>query len=162
MKQKGLIGIVGGGLGLLGIAVAQASPFFVETVPMAMPAAQKAVVAALTSHHFKVVMKLDILHLIASKQKMLHIPHFNKPGFTDVRALVFCNPFLFSGLLNHSWKTASACPLDVTLYSKAAKTTVVFAKRSVYTRGTASRAVGRKIDRMVIGGLKAIPGSHRR
>ncbi len=160
MNRKRLIGVVGGGLGLLGIAVAQASAFFVETVPMAMPAAQKAVIRALSSHHFKVVMKLDILHLIAAKQKILHVPDFNKPGFTDVRALVFCNPFLFSGLLNHAWKAASVCPLNVTLYSKAAKTTVVFPKRSVYTRSTAARAVGRKIDRMVIDTLRTIPGSH--
>lgn len=160
MNRKGLITALSGGLGLLGIAAAQASAFFVESVPMAMPAAQKAVMQALGSHHFKVVMKLDILHLIAAKQKMLHVPNFDKPGFSDVRALVFCNPFLFSGLLNHAWTTASICPLSVTLYSKASKTTVVFPKRSVYTKATGARAVGRKIDDMVITSLRAIPGSH--
>lgn len=161
MDRKGLRnGFVAAGLSLLGVAAAWASPFFVETLPVAMPAAQKAVDRALVRHHFKVVMTIDILHRIEAKQKILHIPHFNRPGFTDVRALVFCNPVLFSGLLNHAWKAASVCPLNVTLYSKGAKTTIVFPKRAPYTRATRARAVGRRIDRMVIQSLKSIPGGH--
>ncbi len=162
MKNGLLIKSLGLTAGILAAfaGTAQAASIYVETIPASMPVAQKEVRAALTHHHFKVVMNIDILRKIDAKQKMLHIPNFNKPGYSDVRALVFCNPFLFSGLLNGDSKTASVCPLNLTLYSKGKVTTVAYAERSAYTKGTGAQAVGEKIDHMVIGSLKSIPGSH--
>ncbi len=162
MKNVLLMKSLGLAAGLLAASagMAQAGSIYVETIPASMPVAQKEVRAALTHHHFKVVMNIDILRKIKAKQKILHIPDFNKAGYSDVRAMVFCNPVLFSGLLNGDPETASVCPLNLTMYSKGKVTTVAYAERSAYTHGTGAQAVGEKIDHMVIGSLKSIPGSH--
>ncbi len=141
-------------------AWASDSSFYTVTIPANMMTAQKEVLQALGRGHFKVVMNLDILRRIKAKQKFLHIPQLNKGDYSDARAIVFCNPFLFSALLNSDWKTASVCPLNLTLLSKGNMTTVIFPERSAYTHATKANLVGMKIDKMVISSLKTIPGSH--
>ncbi|WP_348550622.1 hypothetical protein [Acidithiobacillus sp.] len=142
-----------------GTALASDSSFYTETISAPMATAQKEVVNALSRGHFKVVMNLDILKRIEAKQKVLHIPNLNQGGYADARAIVFCNPFLFSSLLNSDWKASSVCPLNLTLLSKGSSTTVIFPKRTAYTHSTKASSVGMKMDKMVIASLKAIPES---
>ncbi|MEY2343348.1 hypothetical protein AB4090_14815 [Acidithiobacillus sp. IBUN Pt1247-S3] len=144
----------------IGTALASDASFYTETIPAPMASAQKEVVQALSHGHFKVVMNLDILKRIEAKQKVLHIPNLNQGGYADARAIVFCNPFLFSALLNSNWQASSVCPLNLTLLSKGSDTTVIFPRRAIYTHATKASLVGMKIDKMVISSLQTIPGSH--
>ena len=141
------------------LGAAHAASVFTETLQAPMPVAQKEVRSALQSHHMKVVMSIDILKKIKAKQKVLHMADFNKPGFSDVRAFVFCNPVLFNQLLDSNWKDAAVCPLTVTLFSKGDVTHVAFAERAAYTAGGPAQQAGERVDKLVISSLKSIPGS---
>lgn len=141
------------------LGVASAASVFTETLKVPMPQAQKEVRSALQSHHMKVVMTIDILKKIKAKQKVLHMANFNQPGFSDVRAMVFCNPVLFNQLLDSDWKDAAVCPLTLTLFSKDNVTHVAFAERSAYTAGGPAQDAGQRVDKLVISSLKSIPGS---
>ena len=137
--------------------VAVGADLYVETVNAPIKQVAPELTQALAAHHFKVVMHLDILKRIEAKEKALHIPHLNKGKFTDVQAFVFCNPMFFSQLLNSDWKSASLCPLSLTVYGKDGSTTIVYPERTAYAQSTPANATAQHIDSAVISALKSIP-----
>ncbi|WP_308387977.1 DUF302 domain-containing protein [Acidithiobacillus sp. AMEEHan] len=138
---------------------ASAANFYVETVPAPISRVAPEVAQALATHHFKVVLHLDILKRIEAKEKVLHLPDLNRGKFTDVQAFVFCNPIFFSRLLNSHWKSASVCPLDLTVYGKDGSTTIVYPERTAYTQNTPANETAKQIDTAVVSALKSIPGA---
>ncbi|MCE5361354.1 MAG: DUF302 domain-containing protein [Acidithiobacillus sp.] len=138
-------------------SVANAADMYVETIAAPINQVAPELTHALATHHFKVVTHLDILKRIEAKEKVLHIPHLNKGQFTDVQAFVFCNPMFFSQLLNSNWKSASLCPLNLTVYGKGGFTTIVYPERVAYAQKTPANGTARRIDSAVIAALKSIP-----
>ena len=84
------------GLCSFGIGIAAAGPMYVESVAAPISKVMPELQKTLGQHHFKVVLHLDILKMIKAKQHILHISNLDKPGFSDVQSVVFCNPFFFS------------------------------------------------------------------
>ncbi|MBU2764304.1 DUF302 domain-containing protein [Acidithiobacillus caldus] len=138
-------------------SVAGATDEYVETIAAPISQVAPELARALSTHHFKVVMHLDILKRIEAKEKVLHIPDLNKDRFTDVQAFVFCNPMFFSQLLNSDWKYAALCPLNLTVYGKGASTVIVYPERIAYAQKTPANRTAQRIDSAVIAALKSIP-----
>ena len=138
-------------------SVAGATDLYVETISAPINQVAPELARALAAHHFKVVMHLDILKRIEAKEMQLHIPHLNRGQFTDVQAFVFCNPMFFSQLLNSDWKSASLCPLNLTVYGKGMSTTIVYPERIAYVQKTPANRTAQRIDSAVIAALKSIP-----
>lgn len=147
------------GLCSLGIGIAAAGPMYVESVPAPISKVMPELQKALGQHHFKVVLHLNILKMIKAKQHVLHIPNLNKPGFSDVQSIVFCNPFFFNQLLNAHWQSAAACPLTLTVYGRGEKSYIVYPERVAITGSTPAINVAQKIDKAVIGALTSVPGA---
>lgn len=143
----------------VGTLSASAADMYVETLPVPMSKASGEIQKALATHHFKVVMHIDILKRIEAKQSILHIQNLNPEKFQDVQAMVFCNPVLFSDLLSANWRSAAVCPLNLTIYGKGNQTTIAYPERAAFTNGTAASKVGAKIDHLVIAALRSIPGA---
>ena len=152
-------GLAALGLWSFGVGIASAGPVYVETIAAPMSKVMPELQKALGQHHFKVVMHLNILKMIQAKQAMLHIPDLNKPGFSDVQSIVFCNPFFFNQLLNTHWQSAAACPLTLTVYSRGGKSYIAYPKRTALTANTPAVGVAKKIDQTVIGALSSVPGA---
>lgn len=151
---------------IAGVAVAMAfsssalaGDLYVENIHAPLRRVVPELDRALTAHHFKVVMHLDVLKRIEAKEKVLHIPDLNQGKFTDVQAFVFCNPMFFSQLLNSHWKSAAVCPLDLTVFAKNGTTTIVYPERIAYTQKTPADTIAKRIDSVVIAALKSIPGA---
>ena len=147
------------GLCSVGGGVAAASPLYVEKINMPMKTAIGEVNNVLKDGGYKIVLKLNILKLIDAQEKKLKIPHFNRPKFTDVRAVVFCNPYDFSNLLNTDWPVAAGCPLNLTVFSMGQTSYVVYGLRADYALGPRSKKIGNQLDQAVIRVLKGIPMS---
>ena len=143
----------------LGMGVAAAGPMYVENIPAPISKVVPELKKALGQHHFKVVMDLNILKKIEAKQHVLHIPDLNKPGFSGVQSMVFCNPVFFNQLLNAHWQSATACPLTLTVYGRGDKSYIVYPKRVALTENTPALSVAKKIDKAVIGALSSVPGA---
>lgn len=139
---------------------ASAADMYTETLPVPISKASGEIQKALSTHHFKVVMHIDILKRIEAKESVLHIQNLNPEKFQDVQAMVFCNPMLFSDLLSAHWSSAAACPLNLTIFGKGDQTTLVYPERVAFTHDTSADVVGVKIDNLVIAALKSIPGAH--
>lgn len=147
------------GLCSFGTGIAAAGPMYVESVAAPISKVMPELQKALGQHHFKVVLHLDILKMIKAKQHMLHIPNLDKPGFSDVQSVVFCNPFFFNQLLNAHWESSAACPLTLTVYGRGEKSYIVYPKRVALTGNTPALNVAKKIDKAVVGALTSVPGA---
>lgn len=146
---------------LLGFCMStvHAADIYTEHLPVPIDKASAEIQKALSTHHFKVVMHIDILKRIEAKESILHIRNLNPEKFQDVQAFVFCNPVLFSDLLSAHWRSAAVCPLSLTVFGKGGSSTIVYPERAAYTHDTAAKVVGAKIDDFVISALKSIPGA---
>ncbi|MGC9238823.1 MAG: DUF302 domain-containing protein [Acidithiobacillus sp.] len=142
-----------------GLAFAQANPVYIEKIDMPMAAAAHEVESVLHDGGYKIVLKLNILKLIGAQQKTLKIPHFNERHFSDIRAIVFCNPFDFSKLINSAWPVAAGCPLTLDIFSKGQTSYVVYGLRADYALTPQSRKIAEALDTSVIKVLQGIPMS---
>lgn len=140
---------------------AVASPVYVEKVDMPMQATMTEVKNVLHDGGYKIVLHLNILKLIQSQQKQLKIPDFNARKFTDVQALVFCNPYDFSKLLNADWPAAAGCPLTLDVFSKGSNSYIVYGLRADFANTPASRKITQSFDQAVIKVLQGIPMSRQ-
>ncbi len=138
-----------------------AAPLYVEKVDLPIRTTMSEIQSNLHAAGYKVVLKLNILHLIQAQQKSLKIPDFNRPHFTDVRALVFCNPYDFNRLLNSYWPSAAACPLNLTVFGRGPTSYIVYGERIAYA-GTSeiNKKIAESVDNGVIKALQQIPMSH--
>lgn len=140
---------------------AVASPVYVEKVDMPMQATMTEVKNVLHDGGYKIVLHLNILKLIQSQQKQLKIPDFNARKFTDVQALVFCNPYDFSKLLNADWPAAAGCPLTLDVFSKGPNSYIVYGLRADFANTPASKKITQSFDQAVIKVLQGIPMSRQ-
>ena len=142
------------------IAQAGAAPLYVEKVDLPIKSTMSEINSNLHAAGYKIVLKLNILKLVEAQQKSLKIPDFDAVHFTDVRALVFCNPYDFSKLLNTYWPSAAACPLNLTVFGRGQSSYIVYGERTAYAgTSTANKKVAESIDQGVIKALQQIPMS---
>ncbi len=160
MKSRGFV-VLGACL-LASVSVsAMANPVYVEKVDMPMQATMSEVKNVLHDGGYKIVLHLNILKLIQSQQKQLKIPDFNQHKFTDVQALVFCNPYDFSKLLNADWPAAAGCPLTLDVFSKGQNSYIVYGLRADFANTPTSKKITQKFDAEVIKVLQGIPMSRQ-
>lgn len=141
--------------------VAAASSIFEETFPTPVAKVVPALKTALSDHHFKILTQIDILHRVAAKSKQLNIKDFNRAGYSNVTAVVFCNPVFFSKLLNADPAAASVCPLSLTVYGLKGKTIIAYPEREPMASGTPAQNIARQIDKSVIAALSGLPKATR-
>ncbi|MDD3759583.1 MAG: DUF302 domain-containing protein [Acidithiobacillus sp.] len=150
-------------LGLFTVfSVAQvcAAPLYVEKVDLPIHSTMAEIYGNLHAAGYKIVLKLNILKLIEEQQKTLKIPDFDAVHFSDVRAIVFCNPYDFSKLLNTYWPSAAACPLNLTVFGRGQNSYIVYGERSAYAGdSSANKKVTEAVDNGVIKALQQIPMS---
>jgi len=140
-------------------AFAQTDPVYIEKIDMPMTTAAREVESVLHDGGYKIVLKLNILKLIAAQQRTLKIKNFNARHFSDIRAIVFCNPFDFSKLINSAWPVAAGCPLTLDIFSKGQTSYVVYGLRADYALTPQSRRIAEGLDTSVIRVLQGIPMS---
>lgn len=158
--MKGLVKILAGIIAAIAtVPAAVAGNLYVETIKAPISHVLPELKHALATHHFKVVMDLDVLKRLEAKEGELHIPNLNQGKFTDVRAFVFCNPMFFSQLLNSEWQSAAVCPLGLTVFGRNGTTTIVYPERTAYTHNAPAAPTAEHIDAAVISALKSIPGA---
>ncbi|WP_348550474.1 DUF302 domain-containing protein [Acidithiobacillus sp.] len=139
---------------------AYAAPLYVEKVDLPVQSTMSEINSNLHAAGYKIVLKLNILKLVQAQQKTLKIPDFDAVHFTDVRALVFCNPYDFSKLLNTYWPSAAACPLNLTVFGRGQSSYIVYGERIAYAgNSAANKKVTTSVDHGVIKALQQIPMS---
>lgn len=142
------------------VAQVCAAPLYVEKVDLPVHSTMAEIYSNLHAAGYKIVLKLNILKLIEGQQKTLKIPDFDAVHFTDVRAIVFCNPYDFSKLLNTYWPSAAACPLNLTVFGRGQNSYIVYGERSAYAGdSSANKKVTEAVDKGVIKALQQIPMS---
>ncbi|WP_308388102.1 DUF302 domain-containing protein [Acidithiobacillus sp. AMEEHan] len=142
------------------VTQACAAPLYVEKVDLPIASTMSEITNSLHAAGYKIVLKLNILKLIEGQQKTLKIPDFDAVHFTDARAIVFCNPYDFSKLLNTYWPSAAACPLNLTVFGRGQDSYIVYGERIAYAgTSSANKKVTKAVDSGVIKALQQIPMS---
>jgi len=80
---------------------------------------------------------------------------YNKNNFSDLRSLVFCNPWYVNQISNQDPDMLALCPLSVTLVQKDNDTLVKFVRPSALKPDSPALALLRELESDIVKALKA-------
>ncbi|GJM05797.1 MAG: hypothetical protein DHS20C09_17930 [marine bacterium B5-7] len=75
---------------------------------------------------------------------------YNKNKFEFVKSMVVCNPYFTNQVMNLDPGMMSLCPLNITVMSKAGKSTVLFEKLTPVAKGSPAEDVLWEIENTII------------
>lgn len=88
---------------------------------------------------------------------------YNRSGLAGIRAMVFCNAWYANAVSNREPELLALCPLHITLFQKAAITSIVFTRPTHVGAGSDAlpllEELEAKVSRAVEAGIAAAVGS---
>lgn len=85
---------------------------------------------SLEDHRFYVVFEPNIGYSLSNFKERWG-DDYNRHGFSEIRSLVFCNPWYANQVVNKDPEMAALCPLSVTLLHKQGTTQLMFLRPSL-------------------------------
>jgi len=101
--------------------------------------------AALEENHFWVVFEADLGARMASMKENFG-DNYNRQGLSGIKAMVFCNIGWANRLASADPDLLSLCPLHMTLFEQAGRTTVVLSKPTVIAAGSPAADVAAELE----------------
>lgn len=116
-----------------------------------------ALLKSLQAHRLVVVSEINILE----KFKQVGLPkmfgkEFNTNNLTAIRAVIACNGYFGNYIANADSEMLALCPVRITLYEKAGKTTILFIHPTPLAKGSAAYTLAKQLDEKVVAAIKAV------
>jgi len=127
---------------------------YVKTVEMDLEAAYRAVYGALEEHRFWVVFEADMGERMAGFKDRWG-EDYNRGGLDGARSMVFCNIWWTNQIANADPDLLALCPLHVSLYAQAGKTSIVMLRPSVIAEGSPGQAKAAELEQELVGIIEA-------
>jgi len=83
---------------------------------------------------------------------------YNKNKFEFVKSMVVCNPYFTNQVMNLDPSMMSLCPLNITVMSKAGKSTVLFEKLAAVAKGSPAEDILWEIENTIITAIENAVG----
>tara|TARA_R110000782_G_scaffold245878_3_gene332580 strand:+ start:1338 stop:1811 length:474 start_codon:yes stop_codon:yes gene_type:complete len=83
---------------------------------------------------------------------------YNKNKFEFVKAMVVCNPYFTNQVMNLDPDMMALCPLNITVLSKAGKSTVLFKKLTPVAKGSPAEDILWEIENTIITAIENAVG----
>ncbi len=80
---------------------------------------------------------------------------YNRNGFSEIRSLVFCNPWYVNQVLNLDPEMAALCPLSLTLLQKGDQTQIMMLRPSAIKPESPAQKILIELEADLIKALKA-------
>jgi uncharacterized protein (DUF302 family) len=139
-------------------AYADDSPVFSMRAEKPMDEVYDSLYKALEEDAFFVVFEVNMGENLARfSQKWGE--NYNRNQLDGIRSIVFCNGWYANAVSNADPDMLALCPLHVSLYEKAGKTTVVFTRPTVMAANSPALGIAKRIEENVIAVIrKALRG----
>jgi len=80
---------------------------------------------------------------------------YNRNGFSEIRSLVFCNPWFVNQVINKDPELAALCPLSVTLLHKNGVTQLMFLRPSMIKPSSPAQDILEELESDIVKALKS-------
>ncbi len=137
---------------LLNIHPVQAgeTPIYKITIDAPVEAVYDSLYLALENERFFVVFEADILKNISRFAERWG-DDYNKSKLTALRSMVFCNGWYANKVSGEDPEMTALCPLSATLIEKDGRTTILFLKPALPSKGSPAEATLREVQHTIIG-----------
>jgi len=133
--------------------VAAESGVYKQTVSLPMEKVYPAIYKALEDARFYVVFEPSISKNISRFAEKWG-EDYNQNKLDSIRSMVFCNGWYANKVSNVDPDLLALCPLSLSLYEKSGKTTIVFARPTVFAGQGKAKPVLKEIEDAVTGAIK--------
>lgn len=107
---------------------------------------------SLEDHRFYVVFEPNIGHSLSNFKERWG-EDYNRNGFSEIRSLVFCNPWYVNQVVNKDPEMSALCPLSVTLLHKQGVTQLMFLRPSQLKPESPAQAILEELEADIVKAL---------
>jgi uncharacterized protein (DUF302 family) len=130
----------------LGIAAAAPPAVQVNRTDLALDEAYRRVYEALEAHQFWVVFEADLGARMA-RFKERWGEDYNRSGLSGAKSMVFCNIAWTNRIASADPDMLALCPLHLSLYARAGRTTVTWLRPSAIAQGSQAESQAAELER---------------